>query len=98
MEHSTENAGEISSILALGTQKGAVIGNGHSPARMAMSGSGSVVEHLLAKVRAVGSNPIFRSKLYYSYSSPGPPHAPLGVLCKRGIAYTGEATRWTATI
>ena len=49
VEHGTENAGVASSTLALGTFW------------LLKSGSGSVVEHLLAKERVVGSNPIFRS-------------------------------------
>ena len=49
VEHGTENAGVASSTLALGTFWSL------------KSGSGSVVEHLLAKERVVGSNPIFRS-------------------------------------
>ena len=51
VEHGTENAGVDSSSLSLGT--------GTAQART--SGSGSVVEHLLAKEKVVGSNPIFRS-------------------------------------
>ncbi len=51
VEHGTENAGVDSSTLSLGTSHTGRTG-----------GSGSVVEHLLAKERVVGSNPIFRSK------------------------------------
>ena len=54
VEHGTENAGVDSSTLSLGTSL-----KGRLPAPA--SGSGSVVEHLLAKERVVGSNPIFRS-------------------------------------
>ena len=36
------------------------------PASWTASGSGSVVEHLLAKERVVGSNPIFRSNSPFS--------------------------------
>jgi hypothetical protein len=54
VEHSTENAGVPSSILGLGTSVLTILNS-------AVSGSGSVVEHLLAKEKVVGSNPIFRS-------------------------------------
>ena len=47
VEHSAENAGVPSSILGLGTSK--------------VGGSGSVVEHLLAKERVGSSNLLFRS-------------------------------------
>ena len=59
VEHGTENAGVASSTLALGTAlaKGILKSTSSSLA----SGSGSVVEHLLAKEKVVGSNPIFRS-------------------------------------
>ena len=59
VEHSTENAGVVSSILTLGTLRRSA-----SPCRRLRdtSGSGSVLEHLLAKEKVVGSNPIFRSK------------------------------------
>jgi hypothetical protein len=46
VEHATENRGVHSSILCLGTT----------------CGRGSVVERLLAKEKAVGSNPIARSE------------------------------------
>jgi hypothetical protein len=45
VEHLTENQGVPSSNLGFGIT----------------SGSGSVVEHLLAKQRVTGSNPVFRS-------------------------------------
>ena len=61
VEHGTENAGVDSSTLSLGTSPKA------GPSAPS-SGSGSVVEHLLAKERVVGSNPIFRSTiLFLSY-------------------------------
>ena len=50
VEHSTENAGVGSSILPLGNNL--------------ISGSGSVVEHLLAKEKVASSNLVFRSILY----------------------------------
>ncbi len=59
VEHGTENAGVGSSILPLGTA--------YLQALMMYwgdwetSGSGSVVEHLLAKEKVAGSNPVFRS-------------------------------------
>ena len=49
VEHSTENAGVGSSILPLGTEL--------------YCGSGSVVEHLLAKEKVASSNLVFRSTL-----------------------------------
>ncbi len=55
VEHSTENAGVASSILALGTL--VLIGM----RGLSVGGSGSVVEHLLAKEKVAGSNPVFRS-------------------------------------
>ena len=57
VEHGTENAGVDSSILSLGTvpQQDCRCGGN--------SGSGSVVEHLLAKEGVEGSNPFFRSKV-----------------------------------
>ena len=55
VEHGTENAGVASSTLALGTAPAL------AQTTSSASGSGSVVEHLLAKERVVGSNPIFRS-------------------------------------
>ena len=51
VEHGTENAGVDSSSLSLGTFIG----------RCRKSGSGSVVEHLLAKERVASSNLVFRS-------------------------------------
>ena len=57
VEHGTENAGVDSSSLSLGTSA-------------LKSGSGSVVEHLLAKERVEGSNPFFRSNLNQT-KSPG---------------------------
>jgi hypothetical protein len=51
VEHGTENAGVDSSSLSLGTTVMVVI----------ESGSGSVVEHLLAKERVASSNLVFRS-------------------------------------
>ena len=64
VEHGTENAGVDSSTLSLGTSsKGRLGALSSAPA----SGSGSVVEHLLAKERVVGSNPIFRSILPPSF-------------------------------
>ena len=51
VEHGTENAGVDSSSLSLGTFIG----------RCRTSGSGSVVEHLLAKERVASSNLVFRS-------------------------------------
>ena len=54
VEHSTENAGVVSSILTLGT-------NWRARFRVA-SGSSSVVEHFLAKEGVGGSNPLSRSK------------------------------------
>ena len=53
VEHGTENAGVASSTLALGTSRQLL-----APV---VSGSGSVVEHLLAKEKVAGSNPVFRS-------------------------------------
>ena len=58
VEHSTENAGVPSSSLGLGTTG--------DRASVLAGGSGSVVEHLLAKEKVGGSNPLFRSN---------PPHA-----------------------
>ena len=58
VEHGTENAGVDSSSLSLGTS---------APSK---GGSGSVVEHLLAKERVEGSNPFFRSNLNQT-KSPG---------------------------
>ena len=55
VEHGTENAGVDSSSLSLGTSA-------------LKSGSGSVVEHLLAKERVEGSNPFFRSNLNHTKS------------------------------
>ncbi len=52
VEHSTENAGVASSILALGTLVYA-------------GGSSSVVEHFLAKEDVEGSNPFSRSRLVF---------------------------------
>ena len=49
VEHGTENAGVDSSSLSLGTILGF------------LSGSGSVVEHLLAKEDVASSNLVFRS-------------------------------------
>ena len=57
VEHGTENAGVDSSILSLGTI-GAVF---NLSGAVSMGGSGSVVEHLLAKEGVEGSNPFFRS-------------------------------------
>ena len=54
VEHRPEEAGVVSSILTLGTS------NAVSSVEQA-GGSGSVVEHHLAKVRVAGSNPVFRS-------------------------------------
>ena len=51
VEHGTENAGVASSTLALGTPR--TIRNNRTTSSALASGSGSVVEHLLAKVRAV---------------------------------------------
>gem|GEM_PF-1029757 len=50
VEHLTENQGVPSSSLGFGTP----------------GGSGSVVEHLLAKQRVAGSNPVFRSNFLRS--------------------------------
>ena len=79
VEHSAENAGVASSILALGTS--AVTGpavHRRSPCSSAylgaddtlMSGSSSVVEHILAKDGVEGSNPFSRSR-YDSAMGPG---------------------------
>ena len=57
VEHSAENAGVASSILALGTPGASVAGGPEGQA----SGSGSVVERLLAKEKVTGSTPVFRS-------------------------------------
>ena len=54
VEHLTENQGVPSSSLGCGTQ---II-------HISACGRGSVVEHLLAKERVVGSNPIARSGLH----------------------------------
>ena len=60
VEHSTENAGVVSSILTLGTLR-----RSDRPGWKLRdaSGSGSVVEHLLAKEKVAGSNPVFRSTI-----------------------------------
>ena len=58
VEHGTENAGVASSTLALGTSEAICVLNSDVAHT---SGSGSVVEHLLAKERVAGSNPVFRS-------------------------------------
>ena len=50
VEQGTENPRVGGSIPPLGTT--------------IISGSGSVVEHRLAKARVAGSNPVFRSNLY----------------------------------
>ena len=69
VEHGTENAGVDSSSLSLGTFIG----------RCRKSGSGSVVEHLLAKERVASSNLVFRSM----YNNPP-------ILClDRGFSYCG---------
>ena len=57
VEQRTENPRVVGSIPTLGTA-------GRSPF---LGGSGSVVEHLLAKERVVGSNPIFRSTFPYEF-------------------------------
>ena len=54
VEQWTENPRVVGSIPTLGTRWAV---EDRTP-----SGSGSAVEHLLAKERVVGSNPIFRSK------------------------------------
>ena len=56
VEHGTENAGVDSSILSLGTCVAWLPGS-----KVTTGGSGSVVEHLLAKEDVAGSNPVFRS-------------------------------------
>ena len=53
VEHSTENAGVVSSILTLGTLSDIF---GCLWAEVAQ-----LVEHLLAKEKVAGSNPVFRS-------------------------------------
>ena len=68
------------------------------PARTAVSGSGSVVEHHLAKVRVVGSNPIFRSRLTQLWM-PGRSCARLvccatGFLCAAGVSCS-SGQGWT---
>ena len=55
VEHSTENAGVGSSILPLGNNL--------------ISGSGSVVEHLLAKEKVASSNLVFRSITFPSVAT-----------------------------
>ena len=62
VEHGTENAGVDSSSLSLGTTK--CLGPGLNGAGTASSGSGSVVEHLLAKEDVASSNLVFRSKIF----------------------------------
>ncbi len=57
VEHGTENAGVDSSILSLGTVPQREWPSGRD------CGSGSVVEHLLAKEGVEGSNPFFRSNI-----------------------------------
>ena len=58
VEHGTENAGVDSSSLSLGTTNN--LGPGPK-GRKTSSGSGSVVEHLLAKEGVASSNLVFRS-------------------------------------
>ena len=76
VEHSAENAGVASSILALGTPTVLPTSSGYgvtsptggqkaakSPGGCGpASGSSSVVERLLAKEEVAGSTPVFRSK------------------------------------
>ena len=59
VEHGTENAGVDSSSLSLGTINN--LGTGLETGTVS-SGSGSVVEHLLAKEGVASSNLVFRSK------------------------------------
>ena len=58
VEHGTENAGVDSSSLSLGTINN--LGPGLQTGAK-KSGSGSVVEHLLAKEGVASSNLVFRS-------------------------------------
>ena len=59
VEHAAENRRVSSSILDLGIRCVSEVGKAHTGAPA--SGSGSAVEHLLAKERVAGSNPVFRS-------------------------------------
>ena len=59
VEHSTENAGVASSILALGTSSGLNFGRLRLGDRLGCSGA--AVEQLLSKEKVTGSNPVFRS-------------------------------------
>ena len=61
VEHAAENRGVGSSTLPLGTQE--------ALPRLDVGGSGSVVEHHLAKVRVAGSNPVFRSITFFTLGS-----------------------------
>ena len=66
VEHGTENAGVDSSSLSLGTINN--LGTGLQTGAK-KSGSGSVVEHLLAKEGVASSNLVFRSKFLSQLSS-----------------------------
>ena len=72
VEHSTENAGVVSSILTLGTLQAAhrhTITRSPSAGRTKRAGGrSSVVERVLAKDEVVGSNPIARSSPYWDAS------------------------------
>ena len=69
VEHGTENAGVDSSSLSLGTIDSLGLDYRESSCILSdatgkiLSGSGSVVEHLLAKEGVASSNLVFRSKL-----------------------------------
>ena len=70
VEHSTENAGVVSSILTLGTPASITGQSGGAKAVKASAGGrSSVVERVLAKDEVVGSNPIARSRFLR------PPHS-----------------------
>ena len=93
VEHGTENAGVDSSSLSLGTinspgfeYRAASRKPGNRQIGWATSsGSGSVVEHLLAKEGVASSNLVFRSKFLKSIPSPShlrrPPHKRLSRFC-----------------
>ena len=75
VEHSTENAGVVSSILTLGTLQAAqrrITPRSASAGRTKRAGGrSSVVERVLAKDEVVGSNPIARSSLYWRLALAG---------------------------
>ncbi len=80
VEQRTENPRVASSTLACGTMS---------------SGSGSVVEHRLAKARAAGSNPVFRSIDFtdHDYSGLEIPDRPARSRAKVETGRDGQAVR-----